>query len=144
MKLSRRGVMAAGLGGLVGGKEAAKSIMDGSPLKGASMFADKMEGESANVGTAIEPNMESHIAYLRKMANGQFEEWQERNLNDYSNLRERKREFEIDSLKSVSNSAKLIMADRKRKDATRREWVENAKQQLADYAKRSIFGDSKG
>ena len=133
--------MAAGLGGLVGGKEAAKSILDGSPLKGGNMLADKMGGESANAGTAIEPNMENHIAYLRKMANGQFEEWQERNLNDYSNLRERKREFEIDSLKSMSSSAKIIMADRQRKEATRREWIDNAKQQLADYAKRSIFGD---
>lgn len=144
MKLSRRGVMAAGLGGLVGGKEAAKSIMDGSPLKGSSMFADKMESQAVEAGIPATNSMDNHLAYLRKMANGQFDEWQERSLNDYSGLRAQKREFEIDSLKSMSNSAKIIMADRQRKEATRKEWIEDAKRQLADYAKRSIFGDKIG
>lgn len=143
-KLTRRGILAAGIGGLVGGKDAAKSVMDipmqstGIPMPGG--YPQEVAYDSPNM---LQEKIGTHRSYLEKIARGELQQWQEDNLNNYSELRNKKLLHEIDGLKSMSNSAKLIMLDRKGKERTRQDWIDQAKKDLAEMAKQSIFGGNK-
>lgn len=130
------------IGSIVGGKDAAKSIIDvnmgeaalkGGHMIGRSYKVEEPEGileGSAEYKNIQIKNTQERISQLTKVLNGKLNDWQQKELDDYSGFVQRKRMFEIDGMRSISATAKLHMVDREHKAYMLKMWQDDAKSEI--------------
>ncbi len=146
MKLSRRGAMGVGIGGAIAGPGMAKQAMMAAQQAAQSNKINtpplKYQGaqvECDSVGSTL-LKKEDEIKRLTKLAAGDFSDlWQGREYEGYiKNNKRNKRDLHIDMLKSVSESHKSQMKFDLVRDETKKEWMQEAKNQLELIAKRGL------
>lgn len=136
MKLSRRGAMGAGLGAVVAAPrlvQQAQQQVDKAPFPSFYKTAGDNAAEGALKQLQEAEYTENRKKHLYKILNGEFDEWQQNELDsldiDYQWF------YDIDDLKSVSNTHKIQMKRKLIKERKKKEWIEQAKRGLASLLK---------
>jgi len=131
MKFSRRGAMSVGVGGIVAAPGLARQAtqqMD-KPHYPTNHYDESPAASILQKNQANLEYIERSKKELTKAINGELEQWQQIELDsidiDYQ------WSYNIDDLKSVSNSHKIQMKKELIKKRKRQDWIRSAKRRLS-------------
>lgn len=168
--LNRRKILTAITGSILGGRQAADSIIStagrglaaglslsggGQETGGQDYPSVKPDYPGENLGSlekleAARKYRGNRLAQLQNMlTTGELDSWMIREQENYRNLKEKKRSFEVDQFKSLSVVGKLMILDKRDKEESKKAWLEQAAKELKellDFKEPSVadllFGDN--
>lgn len=137
MKLNRRKAMAAITGGAVVAPRTIKSVMEAGnkfnpkPNYGIPAY-DQIGGQVENAiskADAHKDYIKHRIEKLKRILSGQYDEWQQEQLNQ-EQLLEHRNMAEIENMKSLSLPGKYQLALSARRKLLKHEWKRQAEKEL--------------
>jgi hypothetical protein len=156
--MNRRKAIMAGFGSLFGAKAGISESL-GARYNPKPPYYGGMAGTGAGIPQETSPNsissvierrasMTERINKLKEMLEGKYNDWQKGELVDFDYLINTKIDYDVNSLKSVSLSGKLIIRDRRLKERQIAQWrkqaqneIDGIEKQLSTMVSDSIFGE---